>query len=32
MNFFVGGKSVRNLSEPVAPGQEVHILGALSGG
>jgi len=32
MNFFVGGKSVRDLRSPVAPGQEVHILGALSGG
>lgn len=32
MNFFVGGKSVRDLTTPVASGQEVHILGALSGG
>jgi molybdopterin converting factor small subunit len=32
MNFFVGGKSVRDLAHPVAPGQDVHILGALSGG
>lgn len=32
MNFFVGGQSVRDLKAPVAPGQEVHILGALSGG
>jgi molybdopterin synthase sulfur carrier subunit len=32
MNFFVGGKSVRDLAHPVTPGQDVHILGALSGG
>jgi molybdopterin converting factor small subunit len=32
MNFFVGGELVRNLAHPIAPGDEVHILGALSGG
>jgi molybdopterin converting factor small subunit len=32
MNFFVGGKSVRDLGHSISPGQEVHILGALSGG
>lgn len=32
MNFFVGGERVRDLAHPVAPGEEVHILGALSGG
>lgn len=32
MNFFVAGDRTRDLSHPLAPGQEVHILGALSGG
>lgn len=32
MNFFVGGRLVRDLAHPIAPGDEVHILGALSGG
>jgi molybdopterin converting factor small subunit len=32
MNFFVGGELVRNLAHPIAPGDDVHILGALSGG
>ncbi|HWO88335.1 MAG TPA: MoaD/ThiS family protein [Gemmatimonadales bacterium] len=32
MNFFVGDSLVRDLSHPVEPGQDVHILGALSGG
>jgi molybdopterin converting factor small subunit len=32
MNFFVGGKLVRDLTHPIADGAEVHILGALSGG
>jgi len=32
MNFFVGGALVRDLAHPVASGDEVHILGALSGG
>lgn len=32
MNFFVAGERARDLSHPIAPGQEVHILGALSGG
>jgi molybdopterin converting factor small subunit len=32
MNFFVGGDLVRDLGHPIAPGEDVHILGALSGG
>lgn len=32
MNFFVGSELVRDLAHRVAPGEEVHILGALSGG
>ena len=32
MNFFVGGEMTRSLSQPIGPNQEVHILGALSGG
>jgi molybdopterin converting factor small subunit len=32
MNFFVGGVPVRDLAHPIAPGEQVHILGALSGG
>jgi len=32
MNFFVGGVLVRDLGHPIAPGEAVHILGALSGG
>ena len=32
MNFFVGGTLVRNLASPIAPGSEVLIAGALSGG
>lgn len=32
MNFFVAGELVRTLAHPIAPGDEVHILGALSGG
>ena len=32
MNFFVGGELTRDLQHPVRPGDEVHILGALSGG
>ncbi|MDH3498336.1 MAG: MoaD/ThiS family protein [Gemmatimonadota bacterium] len=32
MNFFVGGQLVRDLAHPIAPGEDVHILGALSGG
>jgi len=32
MNFFVGGELVRDLAHPIAPGDDVHILGALSGG
>jgi molybdopterin converting factor small subunit len=32
MNFFVGGRLVRDLSHPIGPREEVHILGALSGG
>jgi molybdopterin synthase sulfur carrier subunit len=32
MNFFVGGVLTRDLRQPIHPGQDVHILGALSGG
>ena len=32
MNFFVGGEMTRSLDQPIGPNQEVHILGALSGG
>jgi molybdopterin converting factor small subunit len=32
MNFFVGTELVRDLAHPIAPGDDVHILGALSGG
>jgi molybdopterin converting factor small subunit len=32
MNFFVGGELVRDLAHAIAPGDDVHILGALSGG
>lgn len=32
MNFFVGGLLARDLDHPIRPGDEVHILGALSGG
>ncbi len=32
MNFFVGGVLARDLSYPIRPGDEVFILGALSGG
>ncbi len=32
MNFFVGGVLARDLSHPVRPGDEVFILGSLSGG
>ncbi len=32
MNFFVGGELARDLEQRVRPGEEVHILGALSGG
>ncbi len=32
MNFFIGGEATRDLQHPVRPGDEVHILGALSGG
>ncbi len=32
MNFFVGGEPTRDLQHLVRPGDEVHILGALSGG
>ena len=32
LNFFVKGSLVRNLACPVGPGNEVLILGALSGG
>ncbi len=32
MNFFVGGVMTRSLEQTVLPNEEVHILGALSGG
>jgi hypothetical protein len=32
MSFFIGGERVRSLAAPVGPGQEVCLLGALSGG
>jgi molybdopterin converting factor small subunit len=32
MNFFVGELLVRDLCHPIRPGDEVYILGALSGG
>ena len=32
MNFFVGGVLARDLRHPVRPGDEVFILGSLSGG
>ena len=32
MNFFVGGVLARDLCHPIRPGDEVFILGSLSGG
>jgi sulfur-carrier protein len=32
MNFFVGGLLARDLRHAIRPGEEVFILGALSGG
>jgi molybdopterin converting factor small subunit len=32
MNFFVGGVLARDLGQRIRPGDEVFILGALSGG
>jgi len=32
MNFFVGGLLARDLRHPVRPGEDVFILGSLSGG
>lgn len=32
MNFFVGGVLARDLRQPIRPGEEVFILGSLSGG
>lgn len=32
MNLFVAGELTRDLRHPVRPGEQVHILGALSGG
>ncbi|MCI0343456.1 MAG: MoaD/ThiS family protein [Planctomycetales bacterium] len=32
IRFFVGEEAAPDLSVPVPPGAEVHILGALSGG
>lgn len=31
-NVFVGGRSTRDLATPIGPGEDVHVLGALSGG
>jgi molybdopterin converting factor small subunit len=32
MNIFVGGALVRDLHRSLAPGEDIHILAALSGG
>ena len=32
IRFFVAGKMARDLAQPVAPADEVMIVGALSGG
>ena len=32
VNFFVGGALTRDLCHPIRAGEEVYILGALSGG
>jgi molybdopterin converting factor small subunit len=32
MKFFVAGQAATDLGQEIAPGAEVHILGALSGG
>lgn len=32
IRFFVGGELVRSIAHPVEPGQDVHIVAALSGG
>jgi sulfur-carrier protein len=32
IQFFVNGEMVRELAHPLAPGDEVHIICALSGG
>ncbi len=32
MNVFIAGSLVRDLDHPVAPGDTIHILAALSGG
>ena len=32
MNFYVGEEAAADLAHPVKPGDEVSILGALSGG
>ena len=32
INFFVGQTLVRDLAQTIGPGDDVHILGALSGG
>ncbi len=32
MNCFIAGVLVRDLNHPVAPGDTIHILAALSGG
>jgi len=32
IQFFVNGEMIRTLDHPLADGDEVHIVGALSGG
>ncbi len=32
MKLFVGGEQAESLTQPVGPGQDVHILQSLSGG
>ncbi len=32
IRFFVAGELVRDITHPIAPGEDVHILCALSGG
>ncbi|RPJ48055.1 MAG: MoaD/ThiS family protein [Candidatus Latescibacterota bacterium] len=32
LRFFVGGEPAKDLARPIHAGEDVHILGALSGG
>jgi len=32
IRFFVGGQLAERLSHPIGPGEDVHIIAALSGG